>query len=314
MEPDPINPRPSCAHVSTEAVHSGTSQLDQLALRDPAAAVDLMLDADGMLIDALRQAREQIAAVVECVATSLEGGGRLIYVGAGTSGRLGVLDAAECPPTFQSEPEQVLAVLAGGRSAMFVSAEGVEDDFEAGERDLLEVELSSKDVVFGISASASAPYVRGAIALGNRMGARTVLLACVSREEFADAAELSVRVLTGPETLAGSTRLRAGTATKMVLNMVSTLVMARLGKVHGNLMVDVKTTGNAKLWARGESLVERLVSCDSKRAEVLLQAAGGEVKVAVVMGNLELDAESARARLANANGVLREALSLRLDP
>ncbi|MDE0895046.1 MAG: N-acetylmuramic acid 6-phosphate etherase [Planctomycetota bacterium] len=306
--------RPACAHVSTEAQHPDTQQLDLLALGDPAAAVDMMLRADHEITAAIAEARNEIATAVECVADCLSMGGRLLYIGAGTSGRLGVLDAVECPPTFQCDPSQVQGVLAGGRNAMFLSVEGAEDDRSAGARDLEALDVSKCDFVLGISASASAPYVHGAIAYANRVGARTALLACVPREEFGDDAQLPLRIVTGPETLAGSTRLRAGTATKMVLNMISTLAMARLGKVHGNLMVDVNTAGNAKLFARGCNLVSRLAPCDGERAKALLQDAQGSVKVAILMGAEGLKRSAAEARLAEAKGVLREALSPRQDP
>jgi N-acetylmuramic acid 6-phosphate etherase len=302
--------RPSVRHVETEAVHPGTAALDQLAMDDPVAAIEMMLDADRGVVDAVGAARKEIAAAVEQIAERLDRGGRLFYLGAGTSGRLGVLDAVECPPTFQSAPGQVQGVLAGGGSAMFVSAEGVEDDPGAGAKDLAERAVGERDFVLGISASASAPYVHGGLAYAKQQGARTALLACVPMEQYGDSADISIRVVTGPESLAGSTRLRAGTATKLVLNMISTLVMARAGKVHGNLMVDVNTSGNEKLKARGRHIVTIVVGCERERAEALLKEAGGRVKVAVVMGLRSCDAERAGSYLDAAKGVLRTALMI----
>ena len=300
--------RESCEHLATEAPNPSTADLGRLASTDPVAAVGLMLEADGGLLHALRTASVDIAAVASAAASALAAGGRLIYVGAGTSGRLGVLDAVECPPTFQVQSTRVIGVLAGGHGAMFTAVEGVEDSPEAGADDLARLDLTYKDLVVGISASASAPYVHGAIAYANGIGATTAMLACVSKAERADGANLSVRILTGPESLTGSTRLRAGTATKMALNMISTIAMAAGGKVHGNLMVDVNTAGNDKLLARGRGLVAQLVPCNEERAAALLGAAGGAVKVAVVMGRSGLDREGAQGRLDGVGGVLGDAL------
>ncbi len=198
-------------------------------------------------------------------------------------------------------------MIAGGARALVASVEGAEDGRAAGGRELEERGVGRKDVVFGIAAGGTTPFVHGALACARVAGAATIFLACVPRELAPDEADVSIRVITGPEVIAGSTRLKAGTATKLVLNLVSTLSMVRLGKVHGNLMVDVDTRGNAKLRERGIDLVARLVACERESAEALLDAAGGEVKVAVVMARHSIDAGAARSRLAAAGGFLRRA-------
>lgn len=292
-------------HLSTEAADPATEELGSL---DALGAVELMLEADRGLVDALLAARAELAAAVELIADRLADGGRLFYLGAGTSGRLGVLDAAECPPTFQSDPELVQGILAGGHAAMFHAVEGAEDDRAAAAAALDAAGLSRRDVVFGITAGGTTPFVHAGLAHAKSAGAATVFFACVPATEAPDQADLSIRVVTGPESLAGSTRLRAGTATKMALNLISTLVMARLGKVYRNLMVDLDTSCNQKLVARGERLVAKLVPCDSACAETLLAAANGSVKVAAVMGRLGLEREAAEARLVEAQGFLGRAL------
>jgi N-acetylmuramic acid 6-phosphate etherase len=199
-------------------------------------------------------------------------------------------------------------VIAGGNAALTSSIEGAEDDRAAGGRELEARGVGAKDVVFGIAAGCTTPYVHGALESAQKRGAATVFLACVPRELATDWADISIRVVTGPEVLAGSTRLKAGTATKMVLNMITTLSMARIGKVYGNLMVDVQTAGNAKLWQRGIGLVARIVECDREHAEELLHAADGSVKVAAVMGRRKLDPHAARLLLEHEHGNLRRAL------
>jgi N-acetylmuramic acid 6-phosphate etherase len=296
-------------HLATEAADPATAALGTLARTDVGAAVDLFLAADAGIVAAVAAARDDLARAVELIAARLARGGRLFYVGAGTSGRLGLLDAVECPPTFQSAPDQVQAVLAGGPGAFLQAVEGSEDDAGAAGRELAARGLAAADVVLGIAAGGTTPFVHGALASARAAGAATIFLACVPREQVSDAADLSIRLVTGPEVLAGSTRLKAGTATKLALNLLSTLVMARLGKVHGNRMVDVNTRGNAKLVERGRDLVAELVGCEAERAAELLAAADGQVKLAVVMGALGLEAGAARARLEAAGGFLDRALT-----
>ena len=296
---------PSREHFPTEAQNPASIELDRLSTSD---AFDVFSAEDARVALAVRAAKPAIVRAIELVRARLARGGRLFYVGAGTSGRLGVLDAAECPPTFCSAPEMVQGVIAGGFLALTTPVEGAEDSAEEGADALVERNVCERDVVFGISAGGTTPFVHGALAEARRSGAGTVFFACVGPEHAEDDAEVSIRVLTGPEVLAGSTRLKAGTATKLVLNLISTLTMVQLGKVHQNLMVDVNARGNAKLWQRAIGLVKRLVDCDRERAEQLLHAADGSVKIAVIMGRRGWDAAVARACLAAADGFLRGAL------
>jgi N-acetylmuramic acid 6-phosphate etherase len=293
-------------HFETERPNPASERLDELPV---AEAFDVMNAEDARVAAAVAAAKPEIVRAIELVVDRLSRGGRLLYFGAGTSGRLGVLDAAECPPTFQSDPSQVQGVIAGGEGALTSAVEGAEDSRDSGARDVDSRGVGALDVAFGIAAGGTTPYVHGALARARELGAATVFLACVPREQARDEADVSIRVVTGPEVLSGSTRLKAGTATKLVLNSVTTLAMARLGKVHGNLMVDVETRANAKLWQRGIALVQRIVGCDRARAEELLGAAGGRVKVAAVMGCTRVDADAARARLERTRGFLRRALS-----
>jgi len=292
-------------HFPTELANEKSADLDTL---DASSAFDVMNAEDASVANAVRAAKGEIVRAIELVSERLARGGRLFYVGAGTSGRLGVLDASECPPTFCTEPSMVQGVIAGGTAALTSSIEGAEDDRAGAIRELEARAVGPKDVVFGIAAGGTTPYVHGALESAKKRGAATVFFACVPKELATDWADISIRVVTGPEVLAGSTRLKAGTATKMVLNMISTLSMARIGKVHGNLMVDVQTAGNAKLWQRGIGLVARIVECDRGRAEQLLQAADGSVKVAALMGRRKLDAHAARLLLEHERGSLRRAL------
>jgi len=232
------------AHFPTEAPNPASEGLDRLSVAD---AFDVMNAEDATVAAAVARAKPAIVRAVGIVAERLRAGGRYFVVGAGTSGRLAVLDAAECPPTFRSAPSQVQGVIAGGPRALVAAVEGAEDDRAGGGRAMEERGVGPKDVVLGISAGGTAPYVHGALAYARSAGAATIFLACLPKEIAPDEADVSIRALTGPEIVAGSTRLKAGTATKMVLNLISTLAMVRLGKVHGNLMVDVDTRGNAKL-------------------------------------------------------------------
>ncbi|MCY2960819.1 MAG: N-acetylmuramic acid 6-phosphate etherase [Planctomycetota bacterium] len=292
-------------HFETERPNPASARLDELSI---AEAFDVMQREDASIPLAIAAAREDIVRAIELVADRLARGGRLVYVGAGTSGRLGVLDASECPPTFHSDPSQVLGVIAGGERALTNAVEGAEDSAVGGAADVDARAVGQRDVVFGITAGGTTPYVHGALARAKERGAVTVFLACVPREQAGDEADVSIRVVTGPEVVSGSTRLKAGTATKLVLNMVTTLAMTRLGKVHGNLMVDVDTKANAKLWQRGIALVARIVGCERELAEELLTRADGRVKVAAVMGVARVEAAEARARIERAGGFLRRAL------
>lgn len=227
----------------------------------------------------------------------------MIYVGAGTSGRLGMLDAVECVPTFSTEPDMVQALIAGGMAALTQAVEGAEDDPDAGRRDLLALNVTERDIVVGIAASGRTPYVLGALAAANERGAVTVGIACNAPSPVLEAAQINIAAPVGPEVIAGSTRLKAGTAQKMILNMLSTATMISLGKVYGNRMVDVKVT-NQKLADRARRIVSEVVGVDEEQAARLLALADNQVKTAIVVGVLDIAPDEARARLVSAHGRL----------
>jgi N-acetylmuramic acid 6-phosphate etherase len=288
---------------ATEQANAATRDLDRLATSELVAAI---VGENARALAAAQSANASIARAVDAIAARLRAGGRLHYVGAGTSGRLGVLDASECPPTFGTPPELVQAHIAGGSAALVRAVEGAEDDAEAGASEM-RAAVGAADAVVGLSASGGAPYVVAALAAAREIGAVTIAIANDPESALVRAADLSIVLETGPEVLGGSTRLKAGTAQKLVLNALSTAVMVQLGKVYGNLMVDVAAT-NEKLRRRAVRLVQTLLDCDAAAAREALRLAGGSVKVAVVAGRCKLDPESARRRLAAASGSLREAL------
>jgi N-acetylmuramic acid 6-phosphate etherase len=248
-----------------------------------------------------------IADAVDRIVELVASGGRLFYLGAGTSGRLGVLDAAECPPTFQVPPELVQGVMAGGEAALGRATEASEDDPESGRRDLADRGFTGKDALVGIAASGRTPYVLGAIEAANKLGALTIGISCTPDSPLAHRARIAITPLVGPEVIAGSTRMKAGTATKLVLNMLSTAVMIRLGYVFGNLMVNVQPR-NGKLRDRATRIIAASAAVGYERAGQLLLEAGDSVPVAIVMGRLSLDRGSAEARLATAGGRISEAV------
>jgi N-acetylmuramic acid 6-phosphate etherase len=288
----------------TERTLAASADLDLLA---PLEAARLRHAQDLHAVAAVGAVLPQVAAAVELVAARLRGGGRLFYAGAGTSGRLGVLDAAECPPTFRSDPELVQGLIAGGPTAMFRAQEGAEDDPHAAAADLTARGLRAADALVGIAAGGTTPYVHGALRHARAAGAATIFLTCVQPLPDEPPADLVIRPLTGPEVLTGSTRLKAGTATKLVLNMLSTLVMVQLGKVYGNQMVDLRAT-NAKLRDRAERIVRALTGVDDAWARALLEEADGHVKLAILMQRRGVSADTARQMLAAADGHLRRAL------
>ncbi len=267
-------------------------------------AFDLINAEDASIAAAVAAERENICRAIELVVAAFKAGGRLFYVGAGTSGRLGVLDATECPPTFLTDPQMVQGIIAGGTAALTRSIEGAEDKAENGERAIEEHEVGKNDVVFGIATGGTTPYVHGAIAAARRRGASTVFLACVPHDQVRDEADVSIRVLTGPEVVTGSTRMKAGTATKMVLNMVTTIAMVQLGKVYENLMVDVNTGANAKLVDRGTRIIQTVTGLPREAAAKLLAAAGGRVKTALVMHARNADRDVSEQILFEAGGKL----------
>ncbi|MFQ5490674.1 MAG: N-acetylmuramic acid 6-phosphate etherase [Phycisphaerae bacterium] len=288
-------------HLLTERRNRRSEQLDTLSV---AEAFDVMNAEDASIASAVARARRDICAAVELVVAAFKSGGRLIYVGAGTSGRLGVLDASECPPTFLSDPTMVQGIIAGGDDALRRSIEGAEDVPEDGAAAMDAREVGPDDVVFGIATGGTTPYVHGALDRARQLGAKTVFFGCVDRDQVGDTADVSIRVLVGPEVVTGSTRLKAGTATKMVLNQVSTLAMVQTGKVFGNLMVDVNTQANAKLVERGRRIIETVTGLEREQAGQLLDRAAGRVKIALVMHARKVTASQADRLLAEHVGHL----------
>lgn len=297
---------PDRGHLDTEARNERAAAFDALSIED---AFDVMSAEDASVAAAVARAKPQIVAAIRLVEAAFRRGGALVYVGAGTSGRLGVLDASECPPTFLSDPKQVRGIIAGGDDALRRSVEGAEDDPDAGAAAIDREGVCERDVVFGISAGATTPFVHGALRRARDRGAATVFLACVPAEQCADDADVSIRVLTGPEVVTGSTRLKAGTATKLVLNRVTTIAMARSGKVFGNLMIDLNARANRKLTDRALRILTQLTGLARKDALALLERAEGRVKTALVMHGLNLSLADAEARLSAAEGRVRATLS-----
>jgi len=300
-----LKPTSSRAHLATEQRNPASAALDAMPVAD---AVELMQREDVSIHRALYAARPAIVRAIEVIVERLARGGRLIYAGAGTSGRLGVLDSVECPPTFQSPPEMVQALIAGGPRALTGAVEGAEDDVDAPKRELAARNLSERDIVFGIAAGGTTPFVHAALEFARERGAASVFLACVPFEDAPDKADVSIRVVTGPEVLTGSTRLKAGTATKLVLNTVTTIAMAQLGKVYENLMVDVDTRTNSKLVERGARIIATVTGLSHDDSLALLERADGQVKLAIVMQRSNCDAAQAAKLLARAKGSLRRVL------
>ncbi len=288
--------------LPTERVDPSSRDLDRLSAVQIAR---LMNRADGAALRAVGRAAPAIGGAVDRIVRALRSGGRLFFVGAGTSGRLGVLEAAECPPTFDTPPALVRAIMAGGRGAVFRSAEGAEDDAPEGERQIRR-QVRRGDVVVGIAASGVTPFVRAALDAARRRGASTVLVTC-NPDALRSAAQVVIALRVGPEVLAGSTRLKAGTATKLTLNTLTTAAFARLGKVYGNRMVDLRPR-SAKLRARALHLVSQLGRVGAREAARLLEASSGRAKLAILMARLGLPAAEARGRLRGAHGSLRRVL------
>ncbi len=288
----------------TESINPATAVIDTLSTRDIVAAIAAE---DARVAGAVAAQGEAIALLADQVVACMQRGGRLIYIGAGTSGRLGVLDAAECPPTFGVPPTLVVARIAGGPRALTDSIEAVEDHAALGEHDVAELNVGPDDVVLGIAASGRTPYVLGAIAEARRRGAFVAGLACTHPSPLAAAVDLMIAPIVGPEVIAGSTRLKAGTAQKMVLNTLSTTVMIRLGKTFGNLMVDVQPT-NEKLRRRAAGIVTTATGVSQEEAQRLLRASDYEAKTAIVMALAGVGVDEARRRLQHNEGHVRRAL------
>jgi N-acetylmuramic acid 6-phosphate etherase len=295
-------------HLQTEARNPASTHLDELT---PLQLVRLMNAEDAKVIPAVASQAEAIARAVEVITDRLGQGGRLVYAGAGTSGRLGVLDATECPPTFNAPPGQVVGVIAGGPPAVTRAVEGAEDHAEYADRDLEALGLNANDVLVGIATSGRTPYVLGAVTYARQVGAFTVGLSCNSDSELIPHVDLAITPVVGPEILSGSTRLKAGTATKLVLNMLSTGAMVRLGKTFGNLMVDLRATNN-KLRARTNRIVRQLTGLGQAEANFLLDGCGRELKTALVAHLAAVSPDEARLRLQNAGGQVRRALGAKL--
>ncbi|MFO8237027.1 MAG: N-acetylmuramic acid 6-phosphate etherase [Prochlorococcaceae cyanobacterium] len=294
-------------HLLTEQANPLSTNLDQLTTEQ---LVDLFCRNDLEPQRAVAAAAPALAAAVDAIAARLAAGGRLFYLGAGTSGRLGVLDAAECPPTFCTPPELVQAVLAGGAPALLRSSEGLEDLQEAGRHDLEERGFSAADCLVGIAAGGTTPYVLGGLGHARQLGALAIALACVPGDQVPMPCDIDIRLLTGPELLTGSTRLKAGTATKMALNVLSTGVMVRLGKAYGNRMVDVAVT-NSKLEDRALRILRDLAGLERAEGAALLERAGGSVKLALLMAATGLAPAAAQACLERQGMDLRRALAAR---
>jgi N-acetylmuramic acid 6-phosphate etherase len=292
-------------HLATESVNESHGEFDLLATEAQLAA---MQEESVQAVAAVTEAAPQIAAAIDAIVPRLRAGGRLVYLGAGTAGRMGVLDASEIPPTFGTDPSLVVGVIAGGEVALRSAVEDAEDDGARGAADLDAIGLTAADAVVGISASGRTPYVVGALEHARALGALTVGLACNAGSRIGEVADLAIETVVGPEIVAGSTRLKGGTAQKLVLNAISTIAMVRLGKVHGNLMVDVQAT-NAKLRARAERIVMLATGVDAAAASAALESVGGSVKAAILVTISGVTPDDAIARLASHDGVLRDALS-----
>lgn len=290
--------------MTTETRNPRTMQLDTM---DELQIVTVMNEEDARVPQAISRCLPQIAQAARWAAEAFAAGGRLFYLGAGTSGRLGVLDAAECPPTFGVSPEQVVGLIAGGESAFITAVEGAEDSPALAEQDLRAKDLCAKDVVVGIAASGRTPYVLGGLRYAKQVGCHTAAIACNLGSAVGKEAELAIEVDCGPEVLTGSTRLKAGTAQKLILNMISTASMVRSGKVYQNLMVDVMQT-NEKLHTRAENIVIDATGAQRDEARQAIDAAGGSVKTAITMLLADCDAAEAKRRLDAAGGHVRKAL------
>ena len=286
----------------TEQRNPGTSAIDTASALD---IVDLIGAEDASVPAAVAGARHEMAQAIELIEAAFRRGGRLVYIGAGTSGRLGVLDASECPPTFRSDPNMVVGVIAGGSDALVRSAEGAEDDRAAGAAAMDDLAIGEHDVVVGITASGTTPYVQAALQRARHLGARTVSLSCsMPAPELSEESDVVIYLPVGPEVVTGSTRMKAGTATKLVLNTLSTGAMIRIGKVYGNLMVDLQAWSD-KLVDRGERIVMEATGADRARARQAIEDAGGAVKTAIVMVKRSVDRDGAEALLAEHDGRLR---------
>jgi N-acetylmuramic acid 6-phosphate etherase len=296
--------------LPTEQINPASLAIDKTAVRD---IIDMVVNEDRKVIAAVQKEREKIAHGIEIITQALRKGGRIIFIGAGTSGRLGVVEAAEMPPTFGTDPRVVQAIMAGGQAAVFQAKEGVEDNYEEGGRSIGRLRLTGRDVLVGVSASGITPFVRGALTRGRKAGAKIIFVTCWPGSELQNFVDLIIAPAVGPEIIAGSTRLKAGTATKMVLNMLTTVAMIKWGKTYGNLMVDVKT-GSEKLKDRARRILAVVTGLDYEAADTLLKRAKWNVKAAIVMQKTGLTLPQAIKRLRDADNSVREAIGEDIEP
>ena len=292
-------------YLLTEQINSESKNLDQLTSVE---LVDLFNKEDINTVKAIKRARLELAQSIEVISQALKNGGRLFYIGAGTSGRLGVLDAVECPPTFCTSPELVQGIMAGGNSALRKSSEDLEDSFQDGEEEIIQRNITNKDIVVGISAGGTTPFVHGALNAAKKELSTTVAISCVPIEQVSISVDIDIRLLTGPEVLAGSTRLKAGTATKMALNIISTGVMVKLGKVYENRMIDVAIT-NSKLYDRALRILQELANLNRQDATLLLENNNKQVKLALLNHWTGINPKDSQSLLDSYQGNLKSALS-----
>jgi N-acetylmuramic acid 6-phosphate etherase len=290
--------------LPTEAINPISLAVDKTAVPE---IIDMIINEDRKVVAAVQKEKQRIAHGVEIITQSLRKGGRVIFVGAGTSGRLGVVEASEMPPTFGTSPTLVQAIMAGGQEAVFRAKEGVEDNYEEGARSIGRLRLGKKDVVIGVSASGMTPFVRGALTRARKSGAKIIFVTCWPGSELQNFVDLQIAPAVGPEIIAGSTRLKAGTATKLVLNMLTTIAMIKLGKTYGNLMVDVQT-GSEKLKDRARRILGLVTGIDYDAADALLKRSKWNVKAAIIMQRADLTLPQALRRLKKAHDSVREAI------
>jgi N-acetylmuramic acid 6-phosphate etherase len=290
--------------LPTEAINPVSVAVDKASVPD---IIDMVVNEDKKVIAAVHKEKERIAHGIQIISQALKKGGRIIFVGAGTSGRLGVVEASEMPPTFGTSPNIVQAIMAGGQEAVFRAKEGVEDNYEEGARSIARLRLSKKDVVIGVSASGMTPFVRGGLTRARKAGAKIIFVTCWPGSELQNFVDLQIAPAVGPEIVAGSTRLKAGTATKMVLNMLTTISMIKVGKTYGNLMVDLRS-GSEKLKDRARRILVMVTDISYEDADALLRRAKWNVKAAIVMQKADLTLPQALKRLKKADDSVREAI------
>jgi N-acetylmuramic acid 6-phosphate etherase len=296
--------------LPTEAINPLSLAVDKAPVTE---IVDIVINEDRKVVAAVQRERERIAHGVGIITQSLKKGGRIVFIGAGTSGRLGVVEASEMPPTFGTSPTLVQAIMAGGQEAVFKAKEGVEDNYEEGARSISRLRLGKKDVVIGVSASGMTPFVRGGLTRARKVGAKIIFVTCWPKSELQNFVDLQIAPAVGPEIIAGSTRLKAGTATKMVLNMLTTISMIKLGKTYGNLMVDVRT-GSEKLKDRARRIIGVVTGLSYDEADALLKRAKWNVKAAIVMQKSDLTLPQAIKRLKKADDLVRDAIGEDIEP